>query len=743
MAADVVIECRKLEGLSVASSQPASLAFAMAKQLLLFESGTSLTCHAVDDVECLLIGAVAEGGVALIRIAEPSSDIVALMSSFHECEAILSNVQQLRRLREARGAVLGKVCVCIHRELRSVTDLLCGDGVSCVKWRKGMSASFPPFPHSRLDFLRLHSNRSVTQKLSSYGDESIEMSFDQVEAGGSLIDRAVTQPPPTQSVASWCLPSEAFVVIVTERSLYITRQTGSLVCRLSFGELSFPKVVTEGDMKDSLIVVNDRGGWLVLRTRYARDVVQKIRTFTAAVMPFQSEVSRKKECDSVDKASQTELPSTVTPVEFAADHVWKQRYSEAVESVAERDAEIALLRKRIALLTDASTGRMKAGKPATRIEHENDILRHYAALLEERLEEHPTQPVVDPTKDSHQIDSIIEDLLGRDQRSKTMVAKLRTQVELVTRSFEKSLAEVSSKLTTSLRDWISAMERSTQKLISVSVPSKQVDLKQLRELNKQLIAELKEREAILDGITLNEGCHALLPTQFATLFQRREALQASVAELEAQVQGLAETLERTKTELIAATSELQTANMLSDGNKKLQSAFHNLVLQANRVANLEVLLVESTSRKYNHLLLEEKLKMAEKEVASLKLQLSSKRTKKQLVSKAPSPQLTSSPQSAFTPRKEENVVVSLSPPESSETKKLQHELELQRTAFEARLRDLEIVAFQATQSSDSMGVLHVSSAPNDTTRTIAALEAENILLRRPPSSKMDVFRARR
>lgn len=120
-----------------------------------------------------------------------------------------------------------------------------------------------PFPHTRLDFLRLANNRSVQCKLSSLGDSRIELSCDGVSVRGSLCgedgqhslslrqsrqilaDQQMTtaqlQQESTGSAAAASSSSTSKptkVVILSDMALYVTDNNGRVCGRVALADIT-------------------------------------------------------------------------------------------------------------------------------------------------------------------------------------------------------------------------------------------------------------------------------------------------------------------------------------------------------------------------------------------------------------------------------------------------------------------------------------------------------------------------
>eukprot|EP00759_Apiculatamorpha_spiralis_P022881 PhF_6_TR26723/c1_g1_i1/m.39130 len=116
-------------------------------------------------------------------------------------------------------------------------------------------------PHSRLDFLRLASNRSVVQKLTGYGDHSVQFS-DRVHQLDSPHDPAPSHDTPPNRV-----------LILSERAMYLTDKNGKILQRLSFNSIKKGVLYTN---EPGMVTFQLAERGVYLRTKYAKDLVFRL-----------------------------------------------------------------------------------------------------------------------------------------------------------------------------------------------------------------------------------------------------------------------------------------------------------------------------------------------------------------------------------------------------------------------------------------------------------------------------------
>lgn len=198
--------------------EPCQLTIAISKLLVLLEGATVLLCISVDDIEAAasaeIVGVSPRRALCLLRTVDGSADVVCLLDEVSNARSIIDAIHTMRGVRQSRGVSLPKFVDYHYQGEHALHALLEPEEASVVKWRKGTPAPMPPFPHSRLDFLRLFLNKSVMQKVSSVGDKSIELSCDHVTAFGSHMSNDAD------------LVTD-LVLLLTDRHLYLTKPSGA------------------------------------------------------------------------------------------------------------------------------------------------------------------------------------------------------------------------------------------------------------------------------------------------------------------------------------------------------------------------------------------------------------------------------------------------------------------------------------------------------------------------------------
>eukprot|EP00760_Papus_ankaliazontas_P020012 PhM_4_TR18092/c1_g1_i1/m.49237 len=98
-------------------------------------------------------------------------------------------------------------------------------------------------PRSRLDFLRLASNKSVVQKLTSHGDRSIQFSDRVHQISEPTRDGVAEATAVDPETSAPCAPNR--VLILSEQALYLTDKNGRILHRLVVESLAGLTVYTD------------------------------------------------------------------------------------------------------------------------------------------------------------------------------------------------------------------------------------------------------------------------------------------------------------------------------------------------------------------------------------------------------------------------------------------------------------------------------------------------------------------
>lgn len=715
------------------------LTLSHSKLLALLEGPLTLQCFPIDDIEAALTANV-DGqplcALCVIRTVEGSADVVMMMNDISESRAIVDALHSMRQERQARGVPMTKFVDFQHDGNHSLQALLEPDGVSVVKWRKGSTAPMPSFPHSRLDFLRLHMNKSVMQKISSFGDRSIDLSCDQVKVAGTLLDDCNDAIPTTSSDADDCFrrrAAEGLVLLLTDKNVYFTRSSGVLVLRIDLRDVLSVRVIGH---HDALITVKD-DKWIMIRSKYCHEVAQRVRPASVSMLP-RSEFKH-------DAASQTDI-CDLNPLFSPSEYHLQMLVRDLEEQLRERSAMINVQRARIDVLTDKSSKGPKNNPTAkSRDSQEVEVLRHYASLLEiecERLrQQHINEESVFSSDLADPRRALMEAKL-RHQKLEAANHRLNTQLDEVSRCFHRSMEEATTKALSTAKAFIRGLEKrwmSEKRNVQISFSPLEPQTKRLREINAKLIEELRERDRLIEELMKTEDPSLSFPKHQTERLKKAEDLAAHIDELSSQIAGANAYLESLRETVAGEVVRREAEKEENSAAGKLVATLNSLTLQAGRVANLEVMLLQCTQKKAEGHNQHEKIRALEKENAALRAQLKRRPSQGKPMNgnNASSPKRdvkSARPRADLTTSEEtKSRIVSLSPTRGDETISLYEELEAQRIAFETRLQGLEMLAFSGGRSTPppSMGVVEprLSAPSRSPSRQAAVIEAQNILLR--------------
>lgn len=324
----------------------------------------------------------------LIQISN-DADVVACLESADEVTSLVGAIWQVRNERcEASGKNIKLVR---YRLDEPMSAILCPASTSFVKWKQGNKGSVVPYPHSRLDFLHLHTNRSVMFKLSSNDEYRIELSCDGVVAFSSAFEHVgAGSSVPSSVLASydaaveWLKSNAAsgLVVIVSETSLTLTEPTGFMLLRVKFGDVTSLGIISDKSnprsrdyqlLSMTFAAIDGVRHDLLLGSKYAMDISNRIRASSAfsrsaaVALPsidvgFSSSHVAAQQMPraatvmsnaSTQTAADVAVPSTALPSSAlsvpegdAIATILKLRNKELAETVAHRELTIKILQSR-------------------------------------------------------------------------------------------------------------------------------------------------------------------------------------------------------------------------------------------------------------------------------------------------------------------------------------------------------------------------------------------------------------
>jgi hypothetical protein len=695
------------------------LTLAHSKLLVLIEGSSVLQCLSIDDIEAVLtaevVGVEPRHALCLLRTVDGSPDLVCLLDDVKSSRAVVDAIHAMRKARQARGISLPKFIEYQHQGVSEVHALLEPDGLSVVKWKKGVTAPMPPFPHSRLDFLRLHLNKSVMQKVSSFGDTLIDLSCDNVAACGTLVSECGDKI------------SDGLVLLLTDRNLYLTKPSGVLVTRVEIRSICSARMANQHELVLSLLV----GKELSLRCRYCHEIAHRVRPIahdTGRVLP--SDRSR----DVTSASTQTEATSSDDQAHAPSLYHLQLLLKNAEDELQEKSAMIELQRARIDSLSDKLPKGLKLASNKSRDLMEVDILRHYASMLEvecDRLRnDSGSEPAAQDT-----VPSALTESRSRIHKLEVANQRLTGQLEELSRSFQRSVEESTSKALTSVRTFIRTLEKrwmAEKKNIAISYPQQGIQYKRLREMNAKLIDELRDRDRLIEDLVTSDDPSSNFPRYFADRQKKIEDASATLDTLTVQITSLEGQLEAMQAKVALEAAHSEAVSEEAAVSSKIAGALSGLTLQAARVANLEAMLLQSTQKKIDVLQLQEKVRFLEKENATLRMAHRRKPVAKTLAARSPR---SPDKQAQKLSNDDRSRVVSLSPLRD-DAARLHEELEAQRIAFERRLQGLESIAFS---SHASMGVVEpmLPRHRHSPSKHTAVIEAQNILLRSQSPRRRD------
>jgi hypothetical protein len=748
---DKTISATRIRSLDDTTGEKCELTVSASKLVVLVEGPLTLQCFPVDEIEAVMTSVVevqqtiqeSIKGLLVIRTLEGSADVALLLEDIDECRSTVDEIHAMRRTRQARGVSVPKMIDVYYPGTNALRKTLAPEGTSIVKWSKGSTAPMPPFPHSRLDFLRLHLNKSVMQKVTSFGDLSIELSCDHVTATGSLVGSASSTAPASIDEVEHRLQElsmEGLVLLLTDKSLYLTKPSGVLVVRCCLAEVVAMRAIEHRDA----VVAFSTGKWLSLRSKYCNELIQRVRSQIA--VPVVSAL-RALPVEHQTTSMQTDEGYTMHDVAPSIFRL-QLRVKELEEQLNERNAMIAVLRKRNDV-GDKSIKQAKGAALRSRDVQEVDILRHYILLLEvecDRLQQDRGVHEDDGLVDCENPKEALAHAKMRHTKLESTNQRLMTELEEMSRSFHRSLEEASSKALCVAKTFVRTLEKrwqSDKRSVQISFPPQGAQTKRLREINAKLIEELKDRDRLVEELMRSEDPKVVFPKHLGERLRKVEEASAAIDELESNVLAATQFLGTLRDNISSEVLAQDAAKADVHISAKLASALGSLSLQAGRVANLEVMLLQSTQRKLEYLQLTEKVRALEKENSLLRAHQSRRPTANKAAHRpgSPSPRPRTHTDTSTNDAGQSHVV-SLSPNMDDPTR-LHDEFEAQRRAFERRLQDLEMIAFTQSPSPAAMGVVHTKLESDTPQRQAAVIEAQKILLRSHSPRHRDLLRSAR
>jgi hypothetical protein len=370
------------------------------------------------------------------------------------------------------------------------------------------------------------------------------------------------------------------------------------------------------------------------------------------------------------------------------------------------------------------------------------------------------------------------------------VQRLQTEMAELGSSTDRVLAEMGGKVSQCIQEFVATYERNARGVeisahleraferaredLELKIDSEvKLQLREVSHMNEVLVEELAEREKQLDTLAKQIGmdilCNPSGSQSVASSLRQKAELEATVRRLQREEQLIKLAGEHAKTavvtEVLGSVAEIGS---LKHQIKSLQS-LNGVHLQVNRLASLEIMATKSVASKRDLLSLESRVKQLERELhsaqsavkkakatalqheseikmlksenVSLKESLDEHRVKQESAAGSVTP-VRSSPARSIAQTDRAMGGLGSPPPRVIDPHQrqqqgdhdLQAELQRQREAFERRLKDLEIIAFQRQPSPDevAMGVIPLKTNPDS-----ARFEAESTLLKHKPQVSND------
>lgn len=282
-------------------------------QALAISGPQTLKSITVDDIEAIATfdsdpSSIGQGA-PLIVCCPHSADNVLLFDSLEVQQEVAEGIMQMKRDRLGVNKTAMKLIV---YDLGSFDDFMLQNlgtqGSSYIRWQASDAAKVIPFPHSRLDFLNFHSNKSVMFKICWHGDRRIELSADRVSASGAsfIVDSAVESSGCGTredrqiflDVVACALAErnidqllsigqkyqngfmDDLVLIMTDAAIYLTERTGRVIVRMQIEELARVFVVSKARdgsrLPEPVVLLADKKDYvLVFKSRYASDLIHR------------------------------------------------------------------------------------------------------------------------------------------------------------------------------------------------------------------------------------------------------------------------------------------------------------------------------------------------------------------------------------------------------------------------------------------------------------------------------------
>jgi hypothetical protein len=309
---------------------------------------------------------------------------LVLVVSGHKDFVFVSTSPVLPFVTELQAVKVERKTKFIHYQLRGFDDFIMQSVTNgTIRWNTTDPADFLiPFPHSRLDFLLFHKNRSVMSKLSSFGDASVEITTDNVDVTSAAfladaqqqdsglawddveyrlkkvskhVDECSAAKVAEIVLETGCIVTGC-VLIVSDRALYLTERTGALRLRVPLADITTGQLVATDDsgqrLSAAMLVLRyGAGDVLWLRSKFAADVMHRMNALQTSFRSLTVEgVKRNNNSSSplavvafspdptVGRRSQSRpaVPAAVGPV------VDKQMQTDLVLTVVESDPDVLL-----------------------------------------------------------------------------------------------------------------------------------------------------------------------------------------------------------------------------------------------------------------------------------------------------------------------------------------------------------------------------------------------------------------
>ena len=613
--------------------------------------------HTIDDLET--VAQFCDPKAHTVFTFPTDIDVVLSFSSENERTSLTDELKQLKKIRSAVNTS-HKLIFCEYD--CSFQEYLSKNKDCLRKQRNESSAGFL-FPHTRLDFLKLHANKSVMAKLTAYGDKSIDFSDDNVKVYCSSctsspresIDPVFVQLKSGRSNVE--LPDQSlecnFVVILTEKALYVTQKTGKVVERVVICDAGGVWILATNEQTS--IALESKEQRVIIQSKYAKDIFRRIAANVPSIVPSESLrpsalervlslPDEPTQCCVQSSAERSEAVQTLAVVLVDAcsttdfplgDYLSVQRANEMKAELAHRDITLRLLQQRcenlaLAPARSKSPVSTRGSEKNPKDQHEIDLLRHYCCLLEheihsdekkrlkERIEFLENEKVFSASaQDLTKLQYALVEAERHQQRIEDENEVLRRQLQAITKSTNTILEEMGTKVTKAVQEFVTSYqsvcnktnrlswERLAEHLqgmderIDQEVAARSCDL---LATNATLVDELRRRETELDHLNeqlaLSFTSSNVIPSNAAT--REFVASQAELDTLRKEVRRLTRHREELQAavDLLAQEARLQiqqqddaTMGSLQEQVAELKK-LQTIPLAINKIAQLEMLALE-------------------------------------------------------------------------------------------------------------------------------------------------------